>query len=125
MHHPPDVKHLMRKSVQPSGVWSFKQCEPQFLKRVNVKSHISQVGAKQGGGGVSTKCEVMGFCLKLATSKKGGGGLPLLCAAKIYQNAPLGVTVDVHKCVFVHFLGMQKEIWGCLASKVTHLCMLT
>ena len=28
------------------------------------------------GGGVSAKCEVMPFCLKLATSKKGGGFTP-------------------------------------------------
>ena len=82
------------------------------------------VNAKWGGG-VSAKCEVMGFCLKLATSKKGGGGLPLLRATEIFQNAPRGVTLDVHKCVFVHFLGMQKEIWGFLASKVTDLRMLT
>ena len=77
-----------------------------------------------GGGGVYAKCEVMGFCLKLATLKK-GGGLPLLRATEISQNVPRGVTLDVHKCVFPHFLGMQKEIWGCLASKVTDLCMLT
>ena len=79
----------------------------------------------QGGGGVSAKCEVMPFCLKLATSKKGGGFLPLLRATEIFQNAPRGVTLDVHKCVFAHFLGMQKEIWGCLASKVMDLCTLT
>ena len=75
-----------------------------------------------GGGGGSAKCEVMGFCLKLATSTK---GLPLLRATEIFQNAPRGVTLDVHKCVFVHFWGMQTEIWGCFASKVMDLCMLT
>ena len=80
----------------------------------------SQAG---GGGGVSAKCEVMGFCLKLATSKK-GGVLPLLGANKISQNAPRGVTLDVHKCVFIHFWGMQKEVWGCFASKVTELARL-
>ena len=32
----------------------------------------------------------MGFCLKLATLKK-GGGLPLLRATKIFQNAPRGL----------------------------------
>ena len=77
-----------------------------------------------GGRGVSAKCEVMEFCLKLATSKK-GGGLPLLRTTEIFENAPWGVTVDVHKCVFVLFWGMHKEIWGCLASKVTDVCMLT
>ena len=90
---------------------------------------VGGLGAKnltptRGGGGVSAKCEVMGFCLKLATSKK-GGGLPLLRATEIFQNAPRGVTVDVHKCVFAHFLGMQKEIRGSLASKVTDLCTVT
>ena len=66
----------------------------------------------------------MGFCLKLATSKKGGGGVTSFAR----NNAPHEVTLDVHKCVFgvfVHFLGMQEEIWGRLASKVTDLCMLT
>ena len=77
-----------------------------------------------GGGGVSAKCEVMGFCLKLATSKK-GGGLPLLPATEIFQNEPQGVTLDVHKWVFVHFWGMKKEIWGCFASKMTDLCTLS
>ena len=53
----------------------------------------------------------MGFCLKLATSKR-GGGVPLLRKTEIFENAPQGATLDVHKCVFVHFLGMQKETWG-------------
>ena len=66
----------------------------------------------------------MGFCLKLATLKK-GGGLPLLRATEIFQHAPRGVTLDVQKCVFAHFLGMQKEIEMYYASKVTDLCMLT
>ena len=65
-------------------------------------------------------------CILLATSKKRGGGvLPLLRATEIFQNALQGVTLDVQKCVFVHFLGMQKEIGGYFASKVTDLCMLT
>ena len=78
----------------------------------------------RGGGGVSAKCEVMGFCLKLATSKK-GGGLPLLHTTEIFQNAPRGVTLDVQKCAFLHFLEIRKESGGCFASKVTDLCMLT
>ena len=40
------MKHLLWKSVQPSGVWSFQQCTPHVLKRVNVTSHVLQVGAK-------------------------------------------------------------------------------
>ena len=54
-----------------------------------------------------------------------GGGVPLLRATEIFQNTPWGGSLDVQKCVFVHFLGMQKEIGGCFASKVTDLCMLT
>ena len=77
------------------------------------------------GRGVSAKCEVMGFCLKLATSKKRGGALPLLRATEIFQNVPRGVTLDVQKYVFVHFLGVQKEIGGYFASKVMDICMLT
>ena len=64
----------------------------------------------------SEKCEVMGFCLKLGTLKK-GGGLPLLSASEHFQNMPRGVTLDVNKCAFVHFLGMKNEIWGCFVSK--------
>ena len=78
-----------------------------------------------GGGGISAKCEGMGFWLKLATSKKGGGFYTFCAQLKIFQHAPRGVILDVQKCVFVHFLGMQNEIGGCFASKVTHLCMLT
>ena len=38
---------------------------------------------------------------------------------------PRGGTSDVHKRVFVYFLGMQKEIWGRFVSKVTDVCMIT
>ena len=89
-----------------------------------VSSHWGIIRMESGGGGVA-KCEVMEFCLKLATSRKKEGGLPLLHTTEIFQTAPPGVTVHAHKCVFVHFWGMQKEIWGCLASKVTDLCMFT
>ena len=54
----------------------------------------------------------MEFCLKLATSKKRGGWLPLLRATEIFQNAPRGVTLDVHKCVFVHFFGHAEGSLG-------------
>ena len=49
-----------------------------------------------GGGGVSAKCEVMGFCLRFATSKK-GAGLPLLCAIEIFH---LGC---VEVCIYPFF----------------------
>ena len=40
-------------------------------------SNTTMTSIKLGrGGGVFVKCEVMGFCLKLATSKKGGGFTP-------------------------------------------------
>ena len=47
----------------------------------------------------------------------GGGGLPLFCATEIFQNTPRGVALDVHKCVFVHFWGMQKDFGGVLFQK--------
>ena len=67
----------------------------------------------------------MEFCLKLANSMKWGGGLPLLRAPEIFQNAPWGVTLDVQKWVFVYFLSMQKENGGCFATQITDLCMVT
>ena len=117
--HPPTTPHQMKYIV--SGTSEQLGMRPRCDPTIRTFEIYHQGG---GGGGVSAKCEVMGFWLKLATSKK-GGGLPLLRATEIFQNAPRGVTSDVQKCVFVHFLGMQKEIWGCLASKVTDPCMLT
>ena len=70
----------------------------------------------QGGGGLSAKCEVMGFCLKLATSKKGGvypfcaqlnhskmrrGGLPRMCRS-------------VYLCIF---WGCKRKLGGLLPQK--------
>ena len=72
-------------------------------------------GATQGEG-VFAKCEVMGFCLKFGHFEK-GGGLPLFRATEIFQNASWGATLDVQKCIFVHFLGMQKEIGGVFCHK--------
>ena len=74
------------------------------------------------------KCEVMGFCLKLATSKK-RGGLPLLRGTKICQNAPRGVTLDVHKCVFVHFARSPQSprhnvLCTCLCTSSNRLLLL-
>ena len=54
----------------------------------------------------------MGFCLKLATSKEGGSGLHLWRATKNCQNVPRGVTLDVHKCVFVRFFGNEEVNLG-------------
>ena len=39
-----------------------------------------------GGGGVSAKGEVMPFCLKLATSKKGGGFYPFCAQLKFSKT---------------------------------------
>ena len=52
-----------------------------------------------GGGGVSVKGEVMGFCPKLATSKKGGGVYPFCTQLKFPKRAAGGYRGCAQVCI--------------------------
>ena len=58
--------------------------------------------------------------LTLATLKTGGGGYPFCARLKISNGYP--GWAEVYICPL---LGIQKEIGGYFASKVTDLCVLT
>ena len=81
--------------AQWSGILAVHQKQHNTTCKNNIHA-IPTNSIEHRGGGVSTKCEVMGFCLKLATSKKGGdypfceqlkfsktrcGGLPWMCTS--------------------------------------------
>ena len=96
-------------SDQPSGCWMMRAgsdanreaCRAGVMaanacpRRASASMTYTTVWrSRGGGGGVSAKCEVMGFCLKLATSKKGcaqlkfsktrRGGLPWMCTSAYF-----------------------------------------
>ena len=76
------------------------------------------------GGGVSAKCEVMPFCLKLATSKKGGGFYPF-CAQIFFPKRAAGGYLGCAQVRICPFFGHAEGNFGVSCSKVMDLCTLT
>ena len=72
-----------------------------------------------GGGGLFAKCEVMGFCLKLANLKKRGGGFyPFYAQLKFSKTRRGGVPWMCTSVYLSIFWAWRRKIWGCLGSKV-------
>ena len=90
-----------------------------FVGRSNWRTqcHYTSQSRPGGGGGGSAKYDAMRFGPRLATSKGGGGFFTPFARNRVFPKRATGVTLDVHKCVFVHFFVMQKESWGVLLQK--------
>ena len=71
----------------------------------------------RGGGGVSAKCEVMPFCLKLATSKKGGGVYPFCAQLKFSKPHRGGLPWMCTSAYLPIFWACRRKFGGVLLQK--------
>ena len=78
---------------------------------------VKQQHRGQQGGGISAKCEVMGFCLKLATLKKGGGVYPFCAQLKFSKTRRGGLPWMCTSAYFPIFWACRRKFGGVLLQK--------
>ena len=96
--------------------------EPSHFWRGLMLGWPTQVGSPthpspHQGGGVSAKCEVMPFCLKLATSKKGGGFYPFCAQLKFSKTRRGGLPWMCTSAYLPIFWACRRKFGGVLLQK--------